>query len=57
MPATPAVTRINNERPDLTTEVLFVGISPSPPGFDSTPKPARVRLHVLFVGIERALYT
>ncbi|KAK1677600.1 hypothetical protein QYE76_038448 [Lolium multiflorum] len=36
MPATPAVTRINTERPDLTTEVLFVGISPSPPGFDST---------------------
>jgi hypothetical protein len=36
MPATPAVNRINKERPDLTTEVLFIGIRPSPPGFDST---------------------
>ncbi|KAF6992900.1 hypothetical protein CFC21_009854 [Triticum aestivum] len=36
MPATPAVMTINSERPDLTTEVLQIGISPSPPEFDST---------------------
>ncbi|KAF6987220.1 hypothetical protein CFC21_004892 [Triticum aestivum] len=36
MPATPAVMTINSQRPDLTTEVLQIGISPSPPGFDST---------------------
>jgi hypothetical protein len=35
VPATEAVNRINSERPDLTTEVLFVGITPSPPEFDS----------------------
>jgi hypothetical protein len=36
VPATAAVNKINSERPDLTTEVLYVGITPSPPGFDST---------------------
>jgi hypothetical protein len=32
----PAVTRINYERPDLTTQVLFLGITPSPSGFVPT---------------------
>ncbi|KAF6981811.1 hypothetical protein CFC21_000269 [Triticum aestivum] len=36
VPATPAVMTINSQRPDLTTEVLQIGISPSPPGVDST---------------------
>uniref|UniRef100_N1QQG5 Uncharacterized protein n=1 Tax=Aegilops tauschii TaxID=37682 RepID=N1QQG5_AEGTA len=35
-PATPAVMTINSQRPDLTAEVLPIGTSPSPPGFDST---------------------
>uniref|UniRef100_M8AY81 Uncharacterized protein n=1 Tax=Aegilops tauschii TaxID=37682 RepID=M8AY81_AEGTA len=36
MPATLAVMTINSQRPDLMAEVLQIGISPSPPGFDST---------------------